>query len=33
MSPEEFVETFKPYAKIIYEVFGIPWQPRWNPDG
>ena len=26
MSPEEFVETFKPYAKIIYEVFGIPWR-------
>lgn len=26
MSPEEFVQTFKPYAKIIYEVFGIPWR-------
>jgi flagellar protein FlgJ len=26
MSPEEFVKTFKPYAKIIYGVFGIPWR-------
>ena len=26
MSPEEFVETFKPDAKIIYAVFGIPWR-------
>jgi flagellar protein FlgJ len=26
MSPEEFVETFKPYAKTIYAVFGIPWR-------
>ncbi|HHT48090.1 MAG TPA: hypothetical protein GXZ98_02185 [Firmicutes bacterium] len=26
MTPEAFVETFKPYAKIVYEVFGLPWR-------
>lgn len=26
MTPEDFVETFKPYAKIMYSVFGIPWR-------
>ncbi|HHT04891.1 MAG TPA: hypothetical protein GXZ97_01315 [Hydrogenispora sp.] len=26
MTPEEFVETLKPYAKTIYAVFGIHWR-------
>ena len=26
MKPEEFVKMLKPYAKIIDEVFGIPWR-------
>jgi len=26
MTPEEFVTTFKPYAKIIEEMYGLPWR-------